>query len=343
MFDSEGIRPGVVNMMKVNMSLKDGERVLIVNDTPVQQDWSAPYPGILEQVTRSLMARKMLDILREEFPGNRVEYLTYPSVGQNGAEPPDWVPEKLEDCDVLLLVTTYSLSHTRARERATRKGIRIASMPGIEAAMFAEGGPMAADYDAIRRESLELAELLTAARVARVTTPLGTDLTFSLKGRRGEADTGIMEKPGEWGNLPGGEAYIAPVEGTARGRLVVPKGWYGGLDQDMILEFCDGYVVSLSGGGAVGERFRQLLAISEEGYRHRRNCAELGIGTNPQASKPDNVLEAEKIKGTVHIAVGDSSHMGGTNESDIHEDFVLPEPTLYLDGRAVLEKGRRCL
>ena len=71
----------------------------------------------------------------------------------------------------------------------------------------------------------------------------------------------------------------------------------------------------------------------------RRNLAELGIGTNPNARRPDNVLEAEKIKGTVHVAIGDNAHMGGRVEADFHEDFVLPQPDLYLDGILVIEGG----
>lgn len=95
-------------------------------------------------------------------------------------------------------------------------------------------------------------------------------------------------------------------------------------------------MVSVLGGGAIGEQFRQAFHFGDDSYRHRRNCAELGIGTNPNAKRADNVLEAEKIRGTIHIAVGDSAHMGGSTESDMHEDFVIPEPTVYFDGLKVM-------
>lgn len=343
MLDLEGIRSGVLNLLKVNMNLREGESVLLLNDVPQPGEWHLSYPRVADFVTRSLMVRKMYDIYREEFEGNRVDYLVYPSVGQNGSEPPAEVAERLLGYDVVLAVTTYSLSHTRAREQATHRGARLASMPGLEYSMLLADGPMAADYRAIREETERLAGLLTEAKVVRVTTGLGTDLTFSVEGRPGGADTGIMAEEGEWGNLPGGEAYIAPVEGTAQGRLVLPAGWYFELEKDMEFEFKDGYVVSVKGGGEVGEGFRRLLSFADDGLKHRRNCAELGIGTNPKARKPDNVLEAEKIKGTVHIAIGDSSHLGGVTESDLHQDFVLPEPTLYLDGRVVIEEGKTVL
>ncbi len=325
----------VISMVRVNMGLKPGESVLVVNDVPNTADWSMPYARIEDMAGRSLMARRIYDILKNEFKDNRLEFLAFPATGQHGSEPAPEVALRFLAYDVVLLLTSFSLSHTEAREEASRKGARIASMPGIEYPMFLGEGPMSVDYLAVRSESERLAELLTRAKAARVTTGFGTDIAFSIDGRPGDADTGILGEAGQWGNLPGGEAFIAPVEGTANGRLVVPKGWYYELEEDMILVFKDGYVVSLEGGGKVGEDFAKLFSFGDESLRHRRNCAELGIGTNPRAKKPDNVLEAEKIKGTVHIAVGDSSHMGGVNVSDLHEDFVLCNPVLYLDGKAV--------
>jgi aminopeptidase len=154
-------------------------------------------------------------------------------------------------------------------------------------------------------------------------------------------DTGLCTKRGAWSNLPAGETYAAPVEGTAEGLIVVQAGWYPGLEQDMTLTFESGLVVRVEGGRKVGDEFRTLLNLEggEEMYKLRRNLAELGIGTNPNAKRPDNVLEAEKIKGTVHLAIGDSSHMGGQVAADLHEDFVIPEPDLLLDDRLVIEGG----
>lgn len=331
------IKEGVVSMLKVNMGLTAGERALIVNDLVKLEEWQQlSLTELSDMAERSVFARQVYEIARTELPDNTVDYLVYPSVGQSGKDPAPEVADKLLSYDVIVLLTSHSLSHTHTREQASQKGIRIASMPGIESAMFLEDGPMAVDYAEIKQESRKWADLLTKAVKVQVTTDLGTDLTFSIAGRSSGADTGIYSRTGEWGNLPGGEAFVAPLEGTANGKLVVPAGWYPGLREVMILEFIDGYVVSLQGGGLVGQQFTKLFNFQDDSFKHRRNCAELGIGTNPKAKRPDNVLEAEKIKGTIHIAVGDSSHMGGVNESDLHEDFVIPNPRLYLDGQSVL-------
>jgi hypothetical protein len=42
------------------------------------------------------------------------------------------------------------------------------------------------------------------------------------------------------------------------------------------------------------------------------NLAELGVGTNEQARLTGNVLEDEKILGTIHVAFGASAAIGGT-------------------------------
>jgi aminopeptidase len=154
-------------------------------------------------------------------------------------------------------------------------------------------------------------------------------------------DTGLYRTKGQWGNLPAGEVYTSPLEGTGEGQLVAPAGWHPNQTQDMIFRFKQGRVVELLGGGTVGDKFRRLLDLaSDDPIRSARgNLAELGIGTNPNARKPDNVLEAEKIKGTIHIAIGDNKHMGGQVESDLHEDFVQPQPDLIVDGKPMIFGG----
>ena len=79
--------------------------------------------------------------------------------------------------------------------------------------------------------------------------------------------------------------------------------------------------------------------------KENRNIAELGIGTNPNAVRPDNILESEKILGTVHIAFGDNSSFGGRVKTPFHQDFVYFHPTLELTLRSgkkqtILAEGR---
>ena len=336
------IEEGVLSMLSVNMGLKEGERLLVVADPPTLAHWQEEDPSALKtQLERSMLSRMVAEIAEDAFPDSVVEFYAYPSVGQHGREPGEIEAAKMLQADVLIAIVNHSLSHTNARAGATKAGTRIASMPGFEARMFHPGGPMSVDYEQVALDTQKLARLVTAAETATVRSPGGTDITFSLAGREGGVDTGLCSEKAAWSNLPAGETYAAPVEGTAEGMIVVPAGWYPDLIEDMILHFEQGLVVRLEGGGKVGDEFRGLLQLGseEEVHKLRRNLAELGIGTNPNAKQPDNVLEAEKIRGTVHLAIGDSSHMGGTVVADLHEDFVIPEPDLLLDGRLVIEGG----
>ena len=338
----ENITQSTLTILRENMGLKAGERLLIVTDTPCPQDWQTmPLAGLQSMLELGVLARLMAEVAEEHFPDCHVAFCPFPATGGHGVELDEATARRMLEADVILAPTTFSLSHTNARLEACRMGGRVASMPQFEARMLAEGGPLAVDPQAMAADVRRFAERLSQARQVIVRTAYGTHLRFSLEGRPGQADDGLFLEAGKWGNLPSGEAYAIPVEGSGQGRLVVPAGWYPRLDQEMALQFEAGLVTSLQGGGQAGQTFREALQLesNEPLYKARRNLAELGIGCNPNARKPDNVLEAEKIKSTIHIGVGDNLHMGGLVEADFHEDFVQPEVDLILDGQVVIESG----
>ena len=346
MIDKKKLVSGVVNMLKVNMGLKSGEKVVVVSDVPTMEEWKAKDSAKLtEALERSVLAKMVSEVAAEKFPDNKVEFFVYPSVGKHGTYPGKEVEEKMKGASIAIAITTYSLTHTDARVNACKAGARVASMPMFVAEMFYPGGPMASDYREIDKESRKIAELITRAKEAKIISPGGTGIGFSLKGRKGMVDAGIFTEKGAWGNLPSGEAYCAPVEGTAEGKLVVEPNWYPDLKEKMTLVFKKGTVTEIVGGGKIGDEYRGLLDFKkkDEPYVSRRNLAELGVGTNPNAKRPDNILESEKIKGTVHLAIGDNSHMGGKVSSDLHQDFIIPKPTLMLDGRAIMKDGKLSL
>ena len=250
----------------------------------------------------------------------------------DGTEPARPIAGALLDCDVYIAPTTRSLSHTAARKRATNAGVRGATMPGVTEDMLAR--VMAVEFDAMAARSRAIAALLTEASVARVTCPRGTELTLELGGRTGISDDGDLSAPGAFGNLPCGEAFIAPVGG--HGRLVASSLAPLGLsDEPATLTVEGGRIVAAEGG--LGPEF--LAALQAHGELGS-NLAELGVGTNDRATLTGIVLEDEKILGTVHVAFGASAGIGGTVSVPIHLDVVIVEASLELDGRPVLDTGR---
>lgn len=338
-FDCSIIRDAIIRMLTVNMGLKEGEKVLFLADAPKISDWFMDYELISDIALRGLMTRNAYEIAKKTFNGNQIDFFTFPTTGAHGMEPPLEVAERMLNYDVIIIITSYSMTHSNARSNACAKGARIASCANLDIDMLYSGGVIDTDYYEIQAKSEYIANLLTAAKEAHLITPQGTDINFSLEGRKGFSDDGFYTAPGLWGNLPGGEAYIAPLEGTGEGKIVVPAGWAYNLNEDLVFYVEKGELCRIVGGGSVGEFYRDFL-LGPNSLRTRRNLAELGIGTNDKAKKADNILEAEKILGTVHIAFGDNSHMGGVVEADFHDDFVLPRPDLYLDGKIVMKDGK---
>jgi leucyl aminopeptidase (aminopeptidase T) len=241
----------------------------------------------------------------------------------------------LAACDVFLAPTTRSLSHTRARKRASEGGARGATMPGVTEDMLAR--VMAVDFDTMAARSKAVAAVLDVASAAHVTCPRGTDLRLALDGRAAISDDGELTAPGSFGNLPCGEGFIAPAygEGTVVASSLAPLGLSGDPAR---LTVAEGRLVAADGG--LGPEFIELLLA--HGVLGT-NLAELGVGTNDRARLTGNVLEDEKILGTVHVAFGASAAIGGTVSVPIHLDVVVLDASLEVDGRQVLDRGRYVL
>jgi leucyl aminopeptidase (aminopeptidase T) len=263
-----------------------------------------------------------------------VRVLAFARASRHGQEPPPEVASAMLAATAIFAPTTYSLSHTEARRRASERGVRIATMPGISEEVFRRA--MAVDYRELKRAGLVLASRLSAASSVRVTSPAGTDLTLDISGREAISDDGDIGTVGAFGNLPAGEAFIAPIETAGDGTIVFDGalGGFGLLDAPVRVVLSGGRMVSAD--GRVGS---WLAATLDSGGEHGRSIAELGIGTNPAARLTGNILEDEKALGTIHLAFGTSAGIGGVNSSSVHIDGLVLRPSVWLDGRALMEDG----
>ena len=263
-----------------------------------------------------------------------VRIVEYATLTRDGEEPPASVAAAMTKATVILAPTTYSISHTSARVAATEMGARIATMPGITRETFARAVPV--DYGGLERTGARLAGELSAATSCRLTSPAGTDLVLSLEGRTAITDDGDLRADAAWGNLPAGEAFIAPVETSGEGWIVFDGALAGyGMLQEPLR-------VSIHGGRAIdadGEAARWLLDTLDAGGPTGRLLAELGIGTNPHATLTGSILEDEKAVGTAHLAFGTSASIGGTNLSTVHIDGMLLRPTIEVDDRLLIQEG----
>jgi leucyl aminopeptidase (aminopeptidase T) len=247
------------------------------------------------------------------------------------AEPPGPVAAAMAAADVVLAPTVQSLSHTAARKRASEAGVRIGTLPGVTEEMLER--LMTGDLDEIRRRGWALVSALNSGREARITCSRGSDFRIGLEGRQGIVDGGELSTRGAFGNLPCGEGFIAPVEGTGEGTLVIDGSIaeVGLLETPTRLTISGGHLIE--GEGEAGKKLMGLLTPHGE---DATNVAELGIGTNEEAQLTGNVLEDEKILGSAHVAFGASAAIGGTVQVPVHLDCVLMEPTVEIDGEVVV-------
>lgn len=253
----------------------------------------------------------------------------------NGTEPPPAVAAAMLECNVCIAPTSKSISHTAARKEANARGVRVATMPQITEDMLER--TMAADYKEVQRRSRELAGALTQGAEVRITSAEGTDLTLSIQGREGISDDGDLTAPGAFGNLPAGEGFIAPVERSTNGVIAFDGSVFpvGLLEEPIVVRIEEGYAVEFSGPQAAAWR-ATMEPYGPEAFA----VAELGIGTNEAAELTGNVLEDEKIMGTVHVAFGDNHTFGGTVRVSSHQDGIVKVPTLLIDRRTYVESGR---
>jgi leucyl aminopeptidase (aminopeptidase T) len=210
----------------------------------------------------------------------------------------------------------------------------VGTLPGVTEEML--GRLMTGDLEEIRRRGWAIVTMLNRASEARITCRHGSDLRIGLEGRLGIVDAGELGSRGAFGNLPCGEGFIAPVEGTTEGTLVVDGSiaGVGLLETPVELTVAEGHLIEATGDD--GAQLMELLtAHGEDGT----NVAELGIGTNEEAILTGNILEDEKILGTCHVAFGASAAIGGTVQVPVHLDCVVTEPTLEVDGETVVSGG----
>jgi aminopeptidase len=190
------------------------------------------------------------------------------------------------------------------------------------------------DWKAEHERISRYARLFDEAEEVRIVGD-GTDLRLSLAGRRTDVDAGF-------GNMPGGEFFVCPLETSAEGTIAFtefPAVWGGRELRGVRLRFEGGKVVDASADSE--EQFLIDTLDTDEGARR---IGELGIGCNPGIDRyVGNVYFDEKMNGTVHIALGYGfEYVGGTNESAIHWDIVKDLRSggrIELDGKVVQEGG----
>jgi leucyl aminopeptidase (aminopeptidase T) len=256
---------------------------------------------------------------------------------QRAAEPPITVSAAMKTVNVCVRVSDKApLVHTTARKEASALGVRYCpiEIPVEEIKM----GASAKEVKLIKQRTEKLAEILGKSKTTRITTPEGTDLTVSIAGR---PPIPLHPLSPLVAGIPAyAEAAVAPIEGTAEGRIVVDIAfidWCCLLREPMHLTVKKGKVVDIKGYQPEVEKVSKVL----DTYENANNIGELGIGTSHIIPLPIYGIRRDAARiGTAHFALGRNNDIGGNTLSEIHWDMLMSQATVELDSKVVLKAGK---
>ena len=257
---------------------------------------------------------------------------------RDGQEPPALIAAAMKASNVFFCVVGKSITHTQAVKEAVANGSRGLVLTHFSEDMMVRGG-IEADFPAIAPVCQGVARALEGAQEVHLTSTFGTDLTYSAKGRRGNALYGVV-KPGQFSTIPTIEANVSPLEGTANGTIVanasVPYIGIGVLEEPIVCQVKDGRIISMEGG-----RQAQMLKkdLDSKNDPNVYNVAEMGMGLNPKCHFCGFMLEDEGVRGSVHIGIGTSITLGGVVKAACHYDLIMTGATVVADGKTILRDG----
>jgi len=316
-------REGLTRLVETNGRVSRGEQVVVVTDTAMED--------LADEVAAEATAR-----------GGNVMICSMPARDYDGQEPPESVAVAMLEADVIFSPVSRSITHTRAMRAALDRGARAILMTAYNDDVLGSAALIETDFEAQADVCRRLGESFTEGRTVHLTSPRGTDLRFSIEGRRANVLTNIPD-PGELAPVPDIEVNVVPAEESAEGILVadasVPYLGIGILERPVECVVRGGFITSLTGG----DQADVLRAHLESHANHNCfNVAELGVGLNPNARLTGNMLDDEGVLGTIHIGIGTSHTLGGAVVAPTHYDLLMWEPTIKVDGRTV-QRNREIL
>lgn len=263
------------------------------------------------------------------------------------------ISQSMNQNEGIVLCTTGDDSCTKFRQHlislrpTISNNLKFATIPGCTKWLLEN--TVIADYDKMVREASDLCVPLSIGKYAKIVTESNEseyNLNFDLGGwdRMPVASTGVIEE-GTWGNIPGAEAYIVPVERTAKGDIIINgsiPNYVFKDDEYLLLQFSEGNLYQWKSNVKEANDYMDGLAkqSKEAGDDNWTNLAEMGIGLNESIKKlTGNTLVDEKVAKTIHVAIGNNFNWGGSIKSEIHVDFPTNKPTLFIDEEKIMEKG----
>lgn len=200
------------------------------------------------------------------------------------------------------------------------------------------------DYSKLEVTGKTVQAVLAAGKEVQITNPNGTDLKMRIEQRPVIVSDGVLSaddlKKGFAASqvyLPAGEAYLAPVPGTAEGKVVVDRQFYEGKEiTGLTLTFKAGKLISMTAKSGL-EPLKELYDAAEPG---KEEFAFVDLGLNPNVQlKAGSKVVAWMPAGMVTVGIGNNMWAGGENKNAYSLSSFLPGSTLKVDGKVLVENG----
>ncbi|MFA6064484.1 MAG: aminopeptidase [archaeon] len=300
---SEGLSKTAGMILFDFLEVRKNSKVLLIND-------HTPNPVL--EAFKSILDKEKIPFAESKLREDRVS-----------SEPIPEILSQMVKSKIIIAPTTKSITWSPETKIAADKGAKIITLPSITEEIFLKIGE--ANFDEIWKENNKIAKQLRGKNKVQVTTPSGTNISFSIKKRELH---GLKPKKGGFVmNLPTGEVYCAPIEETMDGEIFID------YFKELIKPEDKAWLKVENGRISEWNPSAQPF-IDAQRAENGLIVAEFGIGTNKWHKGPiGNILHDEKIFGTVHIAFGNNVSFGGKNKSPVHNDLILIKPNVLIDGK----------
>jgi aminopeptidase len=200
------------------------------------------------------------------------------------------------------------------------------------------------DYEKLSATGKKLESQLAKGNELEITNKNGTSLKVKVQGSQTFCSDGIIGeediKKGSAGYsvyLPAGEVYLAPVAGTANGKVVVDNYTIMGKPvEGLVMEFKNGKLVSMDAKTNL-DLLKKYYKTDEKGMDE---FSVIDFGINPNVVIPEgSKLLTWMPAGMVTVGVGNNIWAGGSNDASTGFSFFIPGSTVKLDGKTLVDNG----
>jgi 2,5-dihydroxypyridine 5,6-dioxygenase len=244
-----------------------------------------------------------------------------------------------------LVIDLMGLLHSPEQLEILKAGARILMVvepPEILAQMV----PVADD----KRRVMAADARLRRAKVMRVISRAGTDLTLRLGQFEPLPEYGFADEPGHWDHWPSGFISTWPAEGSAEGRVVIDVGdmlfpFKMYVSSPITLEIERGRIRSIEGGFEATYLRRHIdayrdpgaYAVSHVGWGLQPKARWTSLGTRDKAASLG--MDGRAFYGNFLFSTGPNAEAGGSNNSPCHVDIPMCGCSVSLDGEPITVDG----